>query len=240
MSVQFYQFPISKKALLSSYSPFCLKTEFYLKTSGISYESLAFTKPPAMAPGKKLPFIQDGEKKIPDSNLIIDYLKKTYQIDLDSSLTPSQKAFSLGMIRLLEEHLGIALVYFRWLDPSNWQRTKKIFFKGMPKLAQSIVPKIVQKKLKRDLLGHGLGRLSKEEILFFARQNLKALNDALEGSQGRFFFNDQITTLDTSAYGILANIKIADFTPLLSAELHHFPKLCEYIDRLHREYQRLS
>ena len=49
-----------------------------------------------------MPYIVDGDKKIGDSNFIIDYLKQTYGDPLNAHLTASDRAISLAMPRPID------------------------------------------------------------------------------------------------------------------------------------------
>ena len=51
------------------------------------------------SPPKKLPFIEDDENKIADSQFIIDYLEEKYGNRLDGHLSDDQKALASLRIR---------------------------------------------------------------------------------------------------------------------------------------------
>jgi len=51
----------------------------------------------AKTPKGKMPYIEDGEKVIADSGIIIDYLKATYGDVLDAHLSPKEKAVTLAL-----------------------------------------------------------------------------------------------------------------------------------------------
>ena len=80
-------------------SHFCCKLETYLRIADIPYQVV--TSIPTKAPKGKLPFIEDNNKKISDSALIIQHMKQTYGDKLDADLSSSEKADSLSMQRLL-------------------------------------------------------------------------------------------------------------------------------------------
>ena len=104
-------------------SHFCCKIETYLRMAGIEYE----IKPtlPLTAPKGKLPYLEDGDTKLGDSQFIIQHLK-TNNNDLDEGLNKTELALSLAMQRLLEEHLYWATMYSRWqYTDTNWQVNKK-------------------------------------------------------------------------------------------------------------------
>ena len=90
-------------------SHFCCKLETYLRLADIPYQMVKSI--PTKAPKGKLPFIEDGNQSIADSDLIIQHLKQAYGDKLDADLTPSEKAISLSMQRLLEDHLFWITMY---------------------------------------------------------------------------------------------------------------------------------
>ena len=99
-------------------SPFCMKVETYLRMTGLAYEVIEEASP-LNAPKKKLPYIDDGEKVIPDSGFIIDYLKASYGNPLDGGLSRAQQDEAHLMRRLCEESLLWPVVYSRWIDAAG-------------------------------------------------------------------------------------------------------------------------
>ncbi len=70
--ITLYEFP--RIWGLPNASPFCLKLETYLRLAKIPYET-KFVMNPKKAPKAKLPAIKIEDKKLGDSELIIDFLK---------------------------------------------------------------------------------------------------------------------------------------------------------------------
>ncbi len=68
--IKLFQFP-NPPTILNP-SPFCMKVEVYCLLAGVDYEIIR-TSDPRKAPKGKLPYIKDGDKKIPDSSSILDY-----------------------------------------------------------------------------------------------------------------------------------------------------------------------
>ena len=85
-------------------SPFCLKLETYLRMAGIAHE-IVWSGSTRSAPKGKLPYIEDNDLILGDSELIIDYLIDKYGNPLDASLSAEQKAQSLAWRRLFEDSL---------------------------------------------------------------------------------------------------------------------------------------
>ncbi len=200
--IHLYQFPGYWG--LSSASPFCIKMETYLKLAGIPYKSIVSYNL-KKAPKGKLPYIIDGDKKIADSTLIINYLKTHHAIDLDKNLTNEQKATATCIQRLCEEHLFWIIMYERWVPESGWKIVRPVFFSKLPALLKLFIPGMIRKKITRACYEHGIGRFSDEERFYLGKQDIDAIV-ALLGSKP-FMLGDKPTTLDSTVYGFI--------TPLL-------------------------
>jgi glutathione S-transferase len=218
---------------LPNASSFCLKLETYLRMTGIQFESV-YGIEMGKAPKGKMPYIVDGDKKIGDSNFIIDYLKQTYGDPLDAHLTTSDRAIALAMRRLIEENLYWVMVHNRWMDDRNWQTTKAVFFSELPPIIKSIVPNIARKSTQKQLQGHGMGKHSSEEIYAIGIADLTALSNFLSDKQ--FFFGDTPTSLDASAYGILANILWAPFDSPIKNQAQQLNNIVAYCTRMRDRY----
>jgi glutathione S-transferase len=218
---------------LPNASNFCLKLETYLRMAEIPFESV-YSTDMGKAPKGKMPYIVDGDKKIGDSNFIIDYLKQTYGDSLDAHLTASERAISLAMHRLIEENLYWVMVHNRWIEADNWETTKAIFFSELPPIIKSIVPNMLRKNNQKKLQGHGMGKHSSEEIYAIGIADLIALSDFL--ADKLFFFGNKPTSLDASAYGILANILWAPFDSPIKNKAQQLNNIVAYCDRMRDRY----
>ena len=182
-------------------SHFCCKIETYLRMADIEYEIKATL--PLTAPKGKLPYLEDGETKLGDSQFIIQHLK-TNNNDLDEGLNKTELALSLAMQRLLEEHLYWATMYSRWqYTDTNWQVNKKAIFGVMPPVIRDIAAAYFRNKIKNQIYGHGIGRHKTEEIFKLGMLDIDALSACL--GDKKYFLGEQPTTLDASAFGILIN-----------------------------------
>jgi Glutathione S-transferase N-terminal domain len=112
-------------------SPFVTKIDCYLRMTGLQYELIHWQSLSDIerAPNGKIPWIEDGAKKIADSGFIISYLQETYGDRLEEdSLSPSDRAVALSMRRMVEEHLYWAAFFDRWIDDDIWSSYKPILF----------------------------------------------------------------------------------------------------------------
>lgn len=214
-------------------SHFCCKLETYLRLTGIPYQ-IVESMPPK-APKGKLPFIEDEGRKISDSDLVIRYLVQKYGDRLDVSLSPSQKAISVAMQRLLEDHLFWITMYTRWqYTEKNWRTNKAAIFGVFPPLIRDVVANVYRVFVRRQIHGHGLGRHSSEEVFQFGRADLDALSDFLGDKP--YFMGDKPTLLDASAFGVLVNTLACPIESPVKAHALSKQNLVSFCQRIMSEY----
>lgn len=214
-------------------SPFCVKVETYLKMAGLPYE--VFDAIPPKAPKGQLPFIEDNGKRIGDSQFIIEYLKQTYGDSVDGHLTPAERAVSNAMQRLIENHLCWAFVFARWgKRDENWAENKRAIFGKLPPVVRSLVPVLARRHMLKEMRGHGMGRHTEAEIYLLGRRDLDALSDYLD--QKPWFMGEKPTTLDASAFGLLANILWCPIESPLKEHLSTLTNLTAFCERVRERY----
>jgi glutathione S-transferase len=196
--IKLFQFPPAWN--LPNASPFCLKLETYLRLSDIPYQ-IKTIYDPRRAPKGKLPFIIDGDKKIADSGLIIDYLKQTYGDKLDQALSPVQRATAIAVQRLLEDHLYWIVFHSRWADPTGWSEVKNEFFRGMPAPMKWVVPELIRKKFMKVLHGQGTGRFTDDERFMLGKADIDAI--VILFAKQPFFCGDKPTSIDCCLWAFL-------------------------------------
>ncbi len=218
---------------IANLSPFCCKPETYLRIADIPYQVV--TTIPTKAPKGKLPFIEDNNKKISDSDLIIQHLKQAYGDKLDADLNASEKAVSLSMHRLLEDHLFWIVLYTRWhYTEDNWQVNKKAIFTYFPPLISSVVAKVYRILIRRQIRGHGIARHSNDEIFQLGRNDIDALSDFL--SNKPYFMGKKPTSLDAAAYGFLVNTLVCPIESPVKEYALSKQNLVDFCQRISSEY----
>jgi glutathione S-transferase len=188
---------------LPSISPFCLKLQTWLRIAGIPYSSVVDATP-FKAPKGKLPFIEHHGRRIVDSGFAIEYLSQHLGRDPDASLHAVSRGLAVALRRMVEENLYWTLVYDRWMVEENWRSFRDVVLGGVPAAVRPLVAPIARRGVRKQLVGHGIGIHSAEEIHAIGRRDVGALADVL-GDQP-FFFGDAPTGFDAVAYGFLANI----------------------------------
>jgi len=214
-------------------SHFCVKVETYLRMAKLPYQIVESF--PFKGPRGKLPFIEDQGNKISDTRLIVHYLKARYGDALDAKLTPEETGEAMALQRLLEEHLYWVSMYSRWnYTEANWQATKQAIFGALPPTVRDVAALAYRRRIKGQILGHGLGRLAADEAFVLGQEDLDALS-AFLGDQP-YFMGERPTSLDAAAYGILVNIVACPAESPLKQHALSQANLPAYCQRIQAEF----
>lgn len=214
-------------------SPLVLKVDAYLRMAGINFTNNKDSNNLQKAPKGKLPFIVDDGQTIADSQFIFEHLKKNH-VNLDENLSKEEKAQAYLMTKSLDENLYFCLVYSRWMCDDTWQIVKKAFFGKLPPVVRSLVPKLVRKKLARNLQGQGISKHSHKEILHITEQSFIALSDLL--GEKDYFFGQEPCSFDASAYGMLASFIETTIDDEFSQMAHKYKNLVTFCQRVKQKY----
>lgn len=216
-------------------SPFVVKVDLFLRVTKLPYEVIPGSVDSLkISPKNKLPFIEDKGLKIADSTSILDYLTKTYQLEVDGFLTKEQQASAHLMAKSLDENLYWCLVYSRWIKEDTWPLLKEAFFGKLPALLKLFVPNMIRKSVKKNLYGQGTARHTDEEILTIANETFSALATLL--SDKEYFFGEQISTFDIIAYAHISEFISVDFNNKFNELARNFDNLVSFCQRIEQQY----
>ncbi|MCI0655392.1 MAG: glutathione S-transferase family protein [Methylococcaceae bacterium] len=229
--IKLYQFARISK--VPNPSHFCSKVETYLRLTKLPY--IVETTLPLKAPRGKLPYIDDNGTIVADSRLIIEYLKSNYGDKLDEDLTELQKATALAVQRLIEEHFYWVTMYSRWsYTEKNWQRNKQAIFGVLPPLIRDAAAAVYRRLIKRQIHGHGLGRLNADQIFALGKTDLDAIATLL--AEKPYMMGNQPTSIDAIVFGFLTGaINVPIESPVKDYALSK-RNLVDYCDRMTREF----
>lgn len=213
-------------------SPFVMKGEMLLKISGLPYQT--DTRGFMKAPKGKLPYIDDGGTLIADSTLIRLHLEQKHGIDFDKGLSPRDRGAAWAMDKMLEDHLYWHLIYWRWMNDSNFQRGPVNFFKRAPAIIRPFVVKSVRKRIKRNLWGHGLGRHNEAENNVMAARAVDAVSQML--GDNRYFMGAAPCGADATVFAFVAGTLCPTFDSPLRAKMEATPNLVAYAQRMMGEF----
>jgi glutathione S-transferase len=181
-------------------APFPLKLETWLRMTGLAYE-VQIENNLSKGPKKKTPWIELGDTRMGDSELIIQFLKERYGVDPDSGLSRQDRAVALAWHRTFEEHLHQAFEYHLFFGPGGPERLDE-FLATMPLLARPLLRQLLPRAFRSQLHARGLGRHDEATILAMGKADLDAASAFL--GDKKYFLGDAPRTLDATAFGFLA------------------------------------
>lgn len=228
--VKLFQFP--RMFAIPNLSPFCCKLETWLRITQIPYE-VVDTPDPRKGPKGKLPFIEDGGERIPDSSRIIEHLARTRGVDPDARLDDGQRAIALLVQRTLEEHYAFVLAYTHLLRDEGFQHTRTRF-DSVPAIVRPLVSRMVQGQIRSLLWKQGVLRHSDEEIVAAAVRDWRAV--LAVRSKGPFFFGDDVSGVDAIVFGTLATTVLTPIESPIRDFLRSQPGCVAYAERMRERF----
>ena len=217
---------------LPNMSPFCAKLETYLRMAKIDYQVINGN--PMSAPKRKIPYAEVDGRVMGDSNLIIQHLKKTKGDLLDQHLTESERATANAFLRMTEEHFYFAGAYLRWTDPQSLAEVRKVFMTLLPPVIGPLIFKKIYKNFKQLIYAQGMGRHTRDEIVEFARNDLKSISVFLGDKP--YFMGDKPTSLDATMYGFLIQQLWVPWESSITEYAKSLPNLEAFCQRMKQQY----
>ena len=212
---------------LMNASPFCMKVEVFLRLAGLEYRTVGTS--PLRAPKGKLPVLRDEGRTIADSEAIIAWLQRRHADRIPAALAAPETPAQHLMRRTLEEHTYFAAMWYRWIDDAGWRATQG-FFDGLPWGARQAVGALVRRKMRRDLVGQGIGRHGCDELCARANADLDAVSAAL-GDQP-FHGGSDPAAIDACVYAFVANLVWVPVDNPIKAHALGCAPLMAYVERM--------
>ena len=183
-------------------NPFGLKVDTFLRLSNVPYQ-LNHTIDASKAPRGQLPYIEDNDVLITDSNQIIDYVTLEYDVHMDDDLSDQQRALYYVITSMLDNHMYWVMSYSRWQDDNNWPLFMAEFLRCVPQAPKDILENARSHNKKKYYL-QGIGRYSVSAVYESGVKNLQALETFLGDNQ--YMFGSSMYGIDVCCYAFLANI----------------------------------
>ncbi len=225
--LQLIQFP--RLLGMMNASPFCMKVEVFLKLAGLPY-TVDDQRLPMRLPKGKLPALQDGGTLVCDSQAIIEYLQQHYHDQLPAALRTPELGADLALRRMLEEHGYFAGLWGRWIDEAGFAVVLPAFFQQVPAALRGPVAALVRRKMRRDLVGQGMGRHCPAEVTAHACADLDATQAMLGGRP--FFGGAAPSALDATVYAFVANGLFVEINSPVRRHLQGLAALVAYCARM--------
>ncbi len=225
--------PITNWGLLSP-SPFCLKTEVYLRMIDAPYT----TRPTLLsnrAPRGKLPWIEDNGHNVADSEAIVAHLRAT-RGDVLGEAALSRQASALAHLvrRTMEESFYFALVSERWRDPTLKAAYSEALLSSIPKPARWAMAQLVARMLLKQLWQQGYGRHDLDTVIRKGRDDIDAV--AVMLGDAPYVTGDTPHAVDATLFAFLANAWYIPVESRLKARIAQHPNLVSYLERMRARY----
>ena len=191
-------------------NPYGLKVYAFLKLCklGFRHEHILDTKD---APRGQLPYLQDGDQTIGDSDAIITHLIARYKLPIDDGLTASQRNMD-HLIRRMLDDLYWVMSYSRWKDERFWPLFRDALLRSHPGIKEAALEAARAYNFKRYQY-QGIGRYERDEVYARGIADLRVLADLVPASG--FLFGAKPSSCDAAIYGFIANIYFYEIdTPL--------------------------
>ncbi|XP_065194365.1 failed axon connections homolog [Sycon ciliatum] len=227
--VYLHQFPRCTKG--PNISPFCLKMETFLRMAKIDYEAIGSL---TMGPKGKVPFIVLDGETVADSDFIIEFLIKRFNLTMNDHLDERQKAVAHAMEQMLEENTIWTLGY-HMLNDRCLEDTPGLMFLN-PGMLKSLAFKMYgSMRLSKNLHAQGMGRHSGDEVATIVRKDLGSVSALL--GKNRYVMGDQVTAYDAAVFALLASFY---YTAPLSLQYQlmndEYNNLGDYVKRMREEF----
>lgn len=179
-------------------SPFCVKLECYLRVAEIPYELEAANM--MKAPRGKVPYVDVDGTVLGDSQLIIEHLDRLRGKSLEDGLSAKDRAVAHTVRRMLEEGTYFSGMWLRWGTDEPFAHVAAEFRNFLPGPTRLLLP-LIKGKVRKMLVGQGIGRHRPEDIVAFAKSDLSSVSEILGDKP--FLFGDTPSTADCTLYGFL-------------------------------------
>ena len=199
-----------------------------------------------------MPYIRlnspDGEE-IPDSNVIIDFLRRKYNIDDKefALLSAEERSVAHAVTRMVEEHTTQIGFYYRYglhmqefndaVIPADWFGSGGGGVSIKTWFISKVWTYMMQGTFKRKQKWVPYGRHSNDEKWAFSCEDIQAISWYL--GETRYFFGDDATTIECTLFGHLAQFL---YIPLDFPQKHYINRKCSnvvaYVERFKEQYWR--
>ena len=217
-----------------NFSSPCLKLETFLRIAKIPYIAHLSMDAISLSPTERLPFISYNGELVADSEFIIQYLTKKFDVKLDSSLSPEQHAQGLQVRRQVESFVSWGMYRSLWVDNAKVMAKLIIESMGAPALLVNwiLMPQFRKGTIKMlNTVGHG--DLTNEQYKSEFLRDLRALE--LQLSKKAFLLTDDSpTSYDCAVYNYLSIISAVDMSTEAFAFVRNSRPIQEYVARMNR------
>jgi glutathione S-transferase len=149
-------------------------------------------------PKGKVPFITLNGEDVADSQFVIEYLSKKFNVNFSSNYSPEQNGIARAFFKLTEESFFWTMVLTRFVYEPN---SKAV---GIP----SFLIKIMASRIKGRSKAQGYGLHSERELQSIRNADLDAINSFIGNK--KYLLGDKVCDADAALFGMLAQTYFHD------------------------------
>jgi len=209
-------------------NPFGLKVFAFMRLCGLAFEH-SHVLDTSLAPRGQLPYLQDGDHRIGDSDSIIAHLTRQYDLHIDSALSQKQLNLDLMVRRTLDDLYWI-MSFSRWRDERFWPSFRDAVLAAHPDVQASDLEAAREYNRLRYQY-QGIGRYEPEQIYARGIANLRVVADMLGDTS--YVFGRDPATVDAAIYGFVANIYFYEIDTPLKQYVVSRPALVQHCKAIH-------
>jgi glutathione S-transferase len=185
---------------------------------------------------RQLPYLQDGDETIGDSDAIISHLIARYALPIDDGLAASQRNTD-HLIRRMLDDLYWVMSYSRWKDERFWPLFRDALLRTHPGITEAALEAAQAYNFKRYQY-QGIGRYERDEVYARGIADLRVLADLVPASG--FMFGAKPSSCDAAIYGFIANIYFYEIGTPLKEFLLSWPNLVAHCRAIQTALDGLS
>nr|XP_011456794.2 failed axon connections homolog [Crassostrea gigas] len=211
-----------------SKTPFAVKLETYLRMTKVPFLNEHDSLANRSSKGK-LTWIEYNGQEVADSEFCIQFINKTFCIDLDKSFSDEEITAGRAIQRMVDEHLYWTIALVRWVfDPKHGIDVGRQL--GVSRF-KSLRLKNLVKKLS---YAQGVGRHTEEEVLHVMDEDLQALSKFL--GKKKFMLGEQASQTDCAVFGMLSQIHWQACGGASEKLYKKYPNLIAYCEEMKAEF----
>lgn len=212
-----------------SITPFAVKLETYLRMTKVPFMNEHDSETNRSSKGK-FTWIEYNGQEVADSEFCIQFINKTFCIDLDKNFSGEEIAAGRAIQRMVDEHLYWTLALQRWVfDPKNGINSGRKRL-GVPWL----VFLLVRNNIKKQTYAQGVGRHTEKEVMQVMEEDLQTLSKLL--GKKKYMLGEHASQTDCSVFAILSQIHWQDFGGAAKKVYKKYPNLSAYTERMKEEF----
>ena len=211
--------------------PFGLKLEACLRMLGVDYERV-FENDNRKGPKRKSPWIEDGDVRIGDTELILEHVARKYGKRLDEDLSPLDRARGHVLRRTLEENFHAVFEWELFVNDEGFKSFRSMMAGKIP--LPFVVAPLIRSGFRKHLFERGIGRHEPAAIEAMGRADVDAVVTLLGDED--WLLASRPTKTDASAFGLLAAAICSDLPTPVATYARSQKTLVRYVERARAQF----